>query len=404
MMTSSDIGRDNDTNHLSRFMKTLLEIGAIDDSQTDLLTNGDLSTGIGMLAALAKMDAIHFNDQWEETTSQSWRPTWELLENSTNYDSEKYVVSANNRKSFLALEESVSTTDAKTGKIYYISGNAGIGKSHLLVSLKSKAKRKCCMLNIMDFELALEQALRRRERAELFNWVLQSEIILFDDFQYIRGNSVLQRAIRYLVVTNQSRNGVIIAVELSKSSDSKEIEPELWSIVNSGPKYTLALPDMEGRLSILDKHFGEAGIPSDAANYLAANVTGDIRRLMGATHQLITLSRQTETPITKDMARAVLPLPSDLMHRTSMPPQADSMLSDVGFNNENSDRARFFREILSNAENEEEQALALQIALGQRLRELKNQDNAEADITKMEKALSLLRDGKLEEAIRCIGT
>ena len=404
MMTSSDIGRDSNAKQLSRFIKTLLEIGAMEDGQAEILTSGDLSTGIGMLNALAKMNAIHFNGEWERTTSTPRRPTWELLENSTSYDANKYVVSSNNKKAYLALEECVSTTDAASGNVCYINGNAGIGKTHLLVSIQSKAKRKCRMLNIMDFELALEQALRRKERAELFNWILESDILLFDDFHYLRGNSALQRAIRYIVVTNQGRNGVIIAVELSQSNENGNIDPELWSIINCGLKYTLELPDMNERLSILNNHFGDAGIPSDAANYLAANVTGDIRRLMGAANQLITLSRQTETPITKDMARAVLPLPSDLKHRTSMPPQADSMLSDVGLNNENSDRARFFREILSNAENEEEQALALQIALGQRLRELKNQDNAEADITKMEIALSLLRDGKLEEAIRCIGT
>ena len=61
-----------------------------------------------------------------------------------------------------------------------------------------------------------------------------------------------------------------------------------------------------------------------------------------------------------------------------------------------------FKEMLEGAESQEEQALALQIALSERLRQLREKGEDEKAIRILEKALDLLREGKVEQAIRCV--
>jgi hypothetical protein len=56
--------------------------------------------------------------------------------------------------------------------------------------------------------------------------------------------------------------------------------------------------------------------------------------------------------------------------------------------------------MLASAETEEEQILAFQIALSERVRQLKEQGAGKEVLGKLQQALAALRDGKLGEALR----
>jgi hypothetical protein len=100
------------------------------------------------------------------------------------------------------------------------------------------------------------------------------------------------------------------------------------------------------------------------------------------------------------MARAVVPLPEDLKHRSVHPPPNLENDNEDQFK-EVDDQAAFFKEMLDAAESEEEQVLALQIALGQRLREIRSVGGDDRTVEKLEHALELLREGKLADALKC---
>jgi hypothetical protein len=58
--------------------------------------------------------------------------------------------------------------------------------------------------------------------------------------------------------------------------------------------------------------------------------------------------------------------------------------------------------MLASAESKEEQSLALQIAVGERLRQLRSENGDPKAIQQLEQSLDLLREGRMEEAIRCV--
>ncbi len=60
---------------------------------------------------------------------------------------------------------------------------------------------------------------------------------------------------------------------------------------------------------------------------------------------------------------------------------------------------RRFREMLDSAENEEEQSLALQIALGERIRQLREANAHPKRVERFVKALELVRGGDVKGAI-----
>ncbi len=60
--------------------------------------------------------------------------------------------------------------------------------------------------------------------------------------------------------------------------------------------------------------------------------------------------------------------------------------------------------MLASAESREEQILALQIALGEKLRQLRERSASPSELQPIQQALEQLRDGQLERAIRGLET
>lgn len=385
-------------------LQSIKDTGFMDADWKDIVEKIDVSTGIGMLAALAKLNLVVSGTNVSGTRGdgKNWRPSFINTIAKAQHKPEDYVVADNNRALFDLLSIKVAKDKKNRGELFFIKGKPGVGKTHLLTAVAEKATRKACVINVGEMELELERVMKRKERAELYQWILSFDVLLIDDVQHVKDNTFLQKEIRRLIIYHIDRGNKVILTGDTDPSGMKTYESALSSLFEFATVLTLELPDESARRKILDVYYQD-DIPDDAAEYLAANVSKNLRQLLGAAIQLINLHHQTDTPINKDMARAVLPLPSDLRHPTSLLPNAVNLATGKDEKKERSDRAGFFREILSSAENEEEQALALQIALGQRLRELREQEKSGEDVVKMEMALSLLREGQLEEAIKCIG-
>jgi len=113
------------------------------------------------------------------------------------------------------------------------------------------------------------------------------------------------------------------------------------------------------------------------------------------------------------MARALVPEPQDLVSRRTPPSVAAIPHNNpelVAANPAMDEQAEIFlkaaqfKQMLSEAETEEEQALALQIALSERLRDIRSgKTSAPTEAETLEHALTLLRDGQLNEALTIIG-
>jgi hypothetical protein len=164
----------------------------------------------------------------------------------------------------------------------------------------------------------------------------------------------------------------------------------------------------------------------DVVDYLADHITDDVRRLKAAVTQLLTLHEGAQTPLTIDMANAVVPLQegvhgstkgsksAPLDHDAAEPQVStdldvemsrfEDMLAGLDSKDREASAMRLLKKMLASAESKEEQSLALQIALGERIRQLRNEKGDPEAVQQLEQALNLLREGRMEEAIRCVGT
>lgn len=282
--------------------------------------------------------------------------------------------------------------------LIFIHGSPGLGKTHLLSAAAAAAKGRAHMIHVADLEAEIARAKRLGALAECYRWLFAHDLLLFDGVDHTTDNEVFESDFIH-VLDRMGCDGKTAVLSSCVSPDRLLVSnPRLSSLVSSGLTIPLRLCDEADRYQIL-RDLGEASIlPDEILRYLAHNVNDSIRHLKAAALQIAAIAGQSELPIHLETARAVVPLPEDLRH----PPVSSEKMSETAESFFVADRASFFRDMLGEAESEAEQALALQIAISQRIREIRDTSGASAVLSRFENALALLREGRLQEAMQQI--
>ncbi len=289
----------------------------------------------------------------------------------------------------------------------YIYGDIGLGKTHLLSAIANAAgEKEVLLVNTADLETEMERARRSQTKAEWREWLTAADILLVDDIQLCEGREDLQRDLfSVLNHMTKAQRWVVISSDVPPTRLAG-IESRLLSRLGGGVIVSLQMGDGTERRDLIRHFLDERWMPDDVVDYLADHITDNVRRLKAAVVQLLTVHEGTLTPMTIDLVQAVVPLPALALPSGRIPEAASGGMVTAESRSAGSmdSRADRFKEMLSVAESKEEQSLALQIALGERIRELRGQRGDPGDIKQLEQALELLREGKMEEAIRCIST
>ncbi len=391
---------------LPPLLRACVDDGIIAQDVAETVESFRRGGGAEMLQALARLGLLE-DDSSATVSSGKRRPlenySPELLESLPDpaLSFSSFVPCEANAFPFEVAQKVASGEAGAAYNPFYIFSSVGLGKTHLLSAIANAANGRVLMVNMADVEVEFERARRLETRAEFRQFLCAPEILLIDDVQLCEGDEPLQREI-FAVFNHALRKERWIVF----SSDVPPtrlggIEQRLVSRLGGGVIVGLQMCGRRERKQILRRSFGANALPEEVIDYLAENVTDNVRRIKGAAGQLIALSEGTTTPITLDMARAVVPLPQDLRRPSVVPrPVVSTDTPDELVSPKATDRASLFREMLDAAESEEEQALALQIALGERLRELRENGGDEKSIVKLERALELIRENEIGEAMK----
>ena len=303
----------------------------------------------------------------------------------------------------IEVAESVAAAaDASPYSPLYVYSDVGLGKTYLLTAIANRAEAaRPLLVNTVDLELEHDRACRLGCRAELLKWLDGFGLLLIDDVQFAEGDAMLQQEL-FSVINKMTEDGrsVVISSDVPPTR-LKRMEQRLVSRFGGGVIVSLAMPERQERAEIVRRMPRAGGLPEEVVVYLAEHVDDSVRHLKAAARQLAAMGAHSGMDVNLDLARAVVPLPEDL-HRTSSVPPGPRQAADEGAG-EPADDSATFKRMLQSAETEEEQILALQIAVGARLRELREAGEDPAAQSRLEIALRLLREGKKEEAIACIG-
>jgi hypothetical protein len=259
-----------------------------------------------------------------------------------------------------------------------------------------------------DLRLEVARAEEICALPELRRWLRDPELLAVDDIERCGGCDSVQRELIENLDGRLEQGQLTVVAGSAPPAELKGFRPALLSRLGSGVVLALKMASRAERVQVLSRLVEGERLTRDVMEYLAARVTDDLRQLGAAARQLVVMSERASVPVDLDLARAVIPLPGDLhpSNRGASELQDASRDEDEDEDEDDTqpagDDGERFKAMLQAAESAEEQALALQIALGESLRRAQSSGARGDVINKLERALELLRDGNIEEAMQCI--
>ena len=287
----------------------------------------------------------------------------------------------------------------------YYYGDVGTGKTHLLSAIANGAGlRTVRFLNTADLDVEFQRACRSQLRAELREWLIGSDVLLIDDIQLCEKNEPLQHEL-FAVLNHLIREAkaVVITSDVPPTR-LRGVESRLLSRLGSGVIVGIGVGNRQERMEIVRRHAKPNELPEPVVEYLSEQISDSVRRLRAAVVQLVALSQSAGIPIDVALARAIVPMPQDINTRDSAPPPPPAAIDVQAQDKTRSDdaMAERFKRMMAGAETAQEQSLALEIALGEGIRVCRTRGDDIVRLERLERALSLLREGQLDRALHCL--
>jgi chromosomal replication initiator protein len=230
----------------------------------------------------------------------------------SKYTFENFVVGQSNRFAHAAAM-AVAEQPGSHYNPLFIYGGAGLGKTHLLHAV-GHHRRELASRSVIRY-VSSEQFFNefingiRRKRMDEFKARYRTiDVLLLDDVQFFEGKEqILEEFFHTFNSLYEAGKQLVISADRPPKSLST-LEDRLRSRFESGLLTDIQPPDVETRIAILRKNaeFAPTSVPTEVLEFIAVNVSDNIRELEGALTRVTAYAALTHEPITLDMAQDVL--------------------------------------------------------------------------------------------------
>jgi chromosomal replication initiator protein len=209
------------------------------------------------------------------------------------YTFETFVVGSGNELAYAACQAIAATPGTKYNPLF-LYGGVGIGKTHLIQAvgnavLAQNPGARVVYITSEQFLQEFVDALRYKKNTDFADHYRGADVLIVDDIQFIAGKEKVQEEFFHTFnALHQASKQIIISSD-KQPRDIPTIEERLRSRFAWGMSIDMQTPDFETRCAILQiKAEGQhVQLPNDLVDYLATNVSTNIRELEGALNQLL---------------------------------------------------------------------------------------------------------------------
>lgn len=195
----------------------------------------------------------------------------------------------------------------------FVYGGVGLGKSHLLQAIGNKIKemhpkRAVLYVSSERFINQFVEAVRKGTVNDFMNFYQLIDVLLVDDIQFLSGKEKTQE--NFFHVFNhlrQSGKQIVLASDRSPN-DMEGVEERLLSRFKWGLSASLQVPDFDTRKQILKSKMYQNAIelPEEVVEFIAHNITSNIRELEGALISLLAQSSLNGQEVDIQLAKSML--------------------------------------------------------------------------------------------------
>ncbi len=194
-----------------------------------------------------------------------------------------------------------------------IYGNVGLGKTHLANAIGIEIKKNFPNKTVLyvqaeKFITQFVDAVKNNSHNDFIHFYQMIDVLIIDDVQFFAGKEKTQDVF-FQIFNHLHQTGKQLVLTSDKSPiELIGLEQRLLSRFKWGLSADLQVANLETRIAILEKKIYADGIemPKDVIEYLAYNITTNVRELEGALISLVAQSTLNRKSITMELARQMI--------------------------------------------------------------------------------------------------
>ncbi len=232
---------------------------------------------------------------------------------------ETYVVGNNNQMA-QAAARAVAQAPAQAYNPLFIYGDTGLGKTHLMHAighaiLRNNPDARITYLSTEKFTNEFIQALQENALVKFRQRYRNVDVLLLDDVQFLGGKERIQEEFFHTFNDLFESGKQIVLSSDRRASEILKLESRLVSRFEWGLPADIQAPDFETRVAILRTKAAslKLEVPATVINFIAQNISKNIRRLEGALIKVASYAALTGK--TLDIASAEMLLQDVLMEQ-----------------------------------------------------------------------------------------
>ena len=244
-----------------------------------------------------------FDDKAKENYLNKGKAVSTSMDFNPQFTFDNFVVGPSNRFAHSAAI-AVSKTPGQVYNPLFIYGPAGVGKTHLLYAIANGIRKQNPNANIVyikgdEFTNELIAAIANGKNIEFRSKYRESDLFLIDDIQFIAGKESTQEQFFHTFNKLYEEHKQIVMTSDRKPSDMLTLEDRLRTRFEWGLLADIQPPDYETRMAILKNKAKSLGLPltDDVLNYIAVNVTNNVRQLEGTVKKILAYRDLNNMPL-----------------------------------------------------------------------------------------------------------
>ena len=216
-----------------------------------------------------------------------------ILMGSEEYTFDRFIVGSSNRFAYNAAL-AVAEDPGKSYNPLFLYGESGLGKTHLLYSIYHTIKEHHPDYQIIyikgdEFTNELSEAIRLRKTDAFRQKYRDKDLLLVDDIHFIAGKEQTQEEFFNTFNNLYEADRQIVLTSDRPPSDMLRLEDRLRTRFEWGLMADIQPPDYETRCAIIKNKSILLGLnlPLDIIEYIAQNITANVRQLEGTIKKLM---------------------------------------------------------------------------------------------------------------------
>lgn len=216
----------------------------------------------------------------------------DLIDANQQFTFDTFIVGNSNRFAH-AVALAVSREPGGPYNPLFIYGPSGLGKTHLLYAIANAVRRDHPDFRIVykkgdEFTNELINSLQEGKNIEFRNQYRNADILLIDDIQFIAGKERTEEEFFHTFNTLFEMKKQIVLTSDRPPREILRLTDRLVTRFEWGMLADVQPPDYETRMAIIRNKCISLGLelPDDVADYIATNITSNIRQIEGSVRKL----------------------------------------------------------------------------------------------------------------------